>query len=94
MKYAFLIMGPYSSDRDHVAFADGTTHFYGVSSLEEAVELSKKLVAEGTNAIEVCGAFEESGAKAIIEATGGKVPVGYICNFPEQEELVNQVYGG
>ena len=94
MKYAFILMGSYDSKKDRASFNDGKTYFFGVSSLEEAVELAKKLVfEEGVSAIEVCGAFQEEGAKTILEAVDGRVPVGYVVNFPFQEELIKKVYG-
>lgn len=42
---------------------------------------------EGIDCIELCGAFGEAGAKAIIEATDNALPIGYITHLPEQDYL-------
>ena len=43
--------------------------------------------------IELCGAFGEEGARRVIEATGGKVPVGYVTHLPQQDALYAAVFG-
>ncbi|MFQ7574196.1 MAG: DUF6506 family protein [Lachnospira sp.] len=32
----------------------------------------------------MCGAFGENGARAVIEATENKLPIGYVTHLPEQ----------
>lgn len=93
MKYAFLIMGDFSSQRDRVSFPDGQTFMIGVSSIEEAQTVAKRLMEEGVACIELCGAFEEQGARAVIQATGGKLPVGFVTHLPEQDSLFQAVFG-
>lgn len=93
MKYAFLIMGDFSSQRDRVSFPDSQTFMIGVSSIEEAQTVAKKLMEEGVACIELCGAFEEQGARAVIQATGGKLPVGFVTHLPEQDSLFQAVFG-
>lgn len=48
--------------------------------------LAKRLGEEGFGAIEVCGAFGEELAKKMYEATGCKVPVGYVTTPQDQFE--------
>ena len=93
MKFAFLVMGNFSSQKDRATFSDGETSMIGVSSLEEAKSVAKKLADEGVACIELCGAFEETGARAIIEATGGKLLVGFVTHLPEQDSLFQAVFG-
>lgn len=93
MKFAFLVMGNFYSQKDRATFPDGETSMIGVSSLEEAKSVAKKLADEGVACIELCGAFEETGARAIIEATGGKLPVGFVTHLPEQDSLFQAVFG-
>lgn len=93
MKYAFLIMGEFSPQRDHAAFPGGDIQMIGVSNLEEAGNVAKKLLEQDVACIELCGAFEESGARAVIEATEGKIPVGFVTHFPEQDSLFQTVFG-
>lgn len=93
MKFVFLLMGDFSPQKDHVVFPDGNTEMIGVSSLEEAKRVAKSLADSGVNCIELCGAFEETGARAIIEATGGSLPVGFVTHLPEQDPLFQAVFG-
>ena len=51
------------------------------------------LADSGIGCIELCGAFGESGAKAIIEATENKIPVGYVTHLPEQNDIYASVFG-
>ena len=44
--------------------------------------------------IELCGAFGEAGARAVIVATRNQVPVGFVTHLPEQEELFRKTFGG
>ena len=48
---------------------------------------------EGVDCIELCGAFEEEGARRVIEATGNKVPVGYVVHLPSQDPLFQALFG-
>ncbi|MEY8525238.1 DUF6506 family protein [Lachnospiraceae bacterium 38-10] len=47
--------------------------------IEEACIIAKKWMEEGIDCMELCGAFGESGAKAIIKATGNTLPIGYVA---------------
>ena len=65
----------------------------GVSSIEEACAVARSLVAGGVGCIELCGAFGEAGARAVIEAVGNRVPVGYVTHLPEQDGIYREVFG-
>jgi len=49
-----------------------------VRDYAEAEEISKKLVAEGVQAIELCGGFGHSGTARVAAAVAGKAHVGSI----------------
>ena len=87
MKFAFLIMGDFDCKIDRAIIHDGTAQIIGVASIEDACMVAKKLKADGIDCIELCGAFGEAGAKAIIEATGNTLPIGYITHLLEQDEM-------
>ena len=53
---------------------------------------AKDLYENGIGCIELCGAFGPDGAKQIIDATGNKIPVGYITHLPEQDEIYKAVF--
>ncbi len=93
MKFAFLIMLPTHTDRDRAEINSGSAQIIGVTSLEEAVAAANALQAEGVGCIELCGAFGEAGAKAILEATGGKLPIGYVTHLPEQNDVYAAAFG-
>lgn len=93
MKSAFLIMLPSHMDCDRAKINGGSAQIIGVTSLEEAAAAAKSLQAEGVGCIELCGAFGEAGAKAIIEATGGNLPVGFVTHLPEQDGVYAAAFG-
>lgn len=92
MKFAFLIMGNFDYNIDNATIHGGEAQIIGVADVEEACAAAKKLQKEGVGCIELCGAFGETGAKAIIEATGYQLPIGYITHLPEQNELYRMTF--
>ena len=93
MKFAFLSMVPSHTDCDRAKIHNGDMQILGVQGLDEAVSAAKMLQDEGVDCIELCGAFGEAGAKAIIEATGGKLPIGYVTHLPEQDDVYAAAFG-
>jgi len=55
----------------------------------EAVVISKQLVEEGVQAIELCGGFGHLGTAMIVEAVGDKAVVG-VVRFDTHPGLGNQ----
>lgn len=92
MRYAFFIRGNYDSKKDRAMIHDGEAQIVGIRDLADACQVAKELCEEGIGCIELCGAFEEAGAKKIMEATEGKIPIGYVKNLPEQDELCRRVF--
>ena len=92
MKFAFILMGNFDSKKDRSVFAGSETHTIGVSSVAEACEVAKELATQGFGCIELCGAFCEEGARAVIEATDHKIPVGFVVHLPEQDELFRKAF--
>lgn len=89
MRFAYIIMGDFGSGKNRAEIANGGAVMIGVSNIAEAVILADS----GIGCIELCGAFGESGAKAIIEATENKIPVGYVTHLPEQNDIYASVFG-
>ena len=86
MKFAFLILDSrFDSAADRASIHGGDAQIIGVASLAQA--------AEGAGCIELCGAFGPEGARAVIDATGGAIPVGYVTHLPEQDSLYTEVFG-
>lgn len=92
MKFAFLIMGDFNIEADRASIHDGTARIVGVASIGEAKEEALRLEREGVGCIELCGAFGEDGARAVIEAMGNRIPVGYVTHFPEQDEVYRTAF--
>ncbi len=94
MRFAFIIMGEnFDPQKDCVGIHNGAVQTIGVSSLEEACEVSKRLYEEGIDCIELCGAFGADGAKSIIDITENKIPVGFVTHLPEQDEIFQKTFG-
>ena len=93
MKFAFLVMGNFHAEADRAAIHSGEAQIIGVGNLEEAVTVAKQLQKDGVGCIELCGAFGEAGAKAIIKATENKLPIGYVTHLPEQNDVYAAVFG-
>lgn len=92
MKFAFIIMGDFNSEKDNAQIHDGNAQIVGVSNIEEAKAVAISLQKSGINCIELCGAFGEEGAREIIKATGNTLPIGYITHLPEQDEIYNAAF--
>jgi hypothetical protein len=50
----------------------------GISNVADAPETARKLLAQGVELIELCGAFGGQGLGEVIAAVHGKVPVGAV----------------
>ena len=51
------------------------------------------LYQRGCGAIEVCGAFGPEKTKELITLTEGKVAIGYVTHFAEQDALFTAFFG-
>ena len=94
MKFAFLIMGDFRGPEDRAEIHGGAAQIVGVADLEEAVREARRLEKEGVGCLELCGAFGPEGARKIIEATGNRLPVGYVTHCPEQEAVYAAAFPG
>lgn len=94
--FVFLYMGRGLDPARHCAAIPGSraeTRMVGVSTLEEACRIAAQVADEGAYLIELCGAFGEEGARAVIAATQNRVPVGYVVHLPQQEPLFKALFG-
>lgn len=92
MTFAYLIMGDFDNTTDRAKIHNGMAQIIGVSNIEEAIEEACRLQKSGVNCIELCGAFGEDGARKMIEATGNKIPIGYITHLPEQDDVYHAAF--
>ena len=56
------------------------------------IAAARELLEQGVGCIELCGAFGPDGARRIIEATGNRIPVGYVTHLPEQEAVYRAAF--
>lgn len=92
MKFVYMIMGPFNSKVDRKAIGKNeNAEIFGVRNLDEAKEISKSLIGYA-DVIELCGAFGKEGAREIIDATDGKIPVGFVTHFDFQDDLFDELF--
>ncbi len=64
----------------------------GVNDMEDAKAVAKELVAEGVDALEVCGGFGEARVRELIEAIDGAIPIGHVTTLPSEREKMQAVF--
>lgn len=96
-KFAFLLMGgEFDPVKHQVQFETekGITAIYTVRDFAEAGETVRKLEQQGYGAVELCGAFGPERARELIELTGGRMAVGFVTHFPEQDAFIESFFCG
>lgn len=68
------------------------TDLVHVPTAADAVPKAVELADAGVELIELCGAFGPVWAAKIIEATGGRVPVGTVAYGPEAVDQVHAIF--
>lgn len=64
----------------------------GISSPDQGPEAAQRLVADGAQLIELCGAFGPVGTAKIIEAIDDAVPIGSVAYGPEAIDRVHAIF--
>lgn len=95
MKFVFILMSnPEDTGKVSYINNDPNSRVITACSVENACEIAQKLYLNNdVDIIEMCGAFEESGCKKVIEATDNKVAVGYVVHTPAQDEHFRKLFG-
>lgn len=81
ISWAFIFEAPQMDpavDRMVVERGGVRTTIVGVPEQAAVVDVAVALVEDGAQFIELCGGFEPIWAGRVIEATGGRVPVGSV----------------
>lgn len=94
--WAYVFISPgFDPGKNVTELASATCRFktvgIDVSKKEQVVEVAKKLVSEGVQLIELCGGFGPVWVAKVIEATGGKVPVGSVAYGPEARKPLLEI---
>jgi len=86
---AFLFVSPGADPQTcYNCFPTDVHEMYivGCNDIDAACEKAAELVDQGIKLLELCGAFGEEGCRKIIKAIDGRIPVGYLTFFPEEQE--------
>ncbi|MEW6266749.1 MAG: DUF6506 family protein [Thermodesulfobacteriota bacterium] len=81
LKAAFIFVAPEADPAQHRAWVETPVVnllAVGAKNYEEAAKLARELAGQGIQAIELCGGFGNLGTAKIVEAVGGKIPVGAV----------------
>ena len=90
-RYGFILKGPGYDPEEHRAVLDsGTfrTQVVGVSSTEQACLAAGHLADQGVQILELCGGFDQEAAARVLEALGGRIPLGRVGFDPEEARKV------
>jgi hypothetical protein len=72
---------------------EGNVTTVGVDSVDQACAVAAEAHAAGSaHFIELCGDFGEEGCRRVIAAVEGKLPVGFVTFFPEEEIKVDALF--
>jgi hypothetical protein len=72
---------------------EGDVITVGVDSVDQACQVAAAALADGTaHFIELCGDFGEDGCRRVAAAVGGKLPVGYVAYFPEEQAKLERLF--
>lgn len=80
MRFAYILKSGQEGIVHHASIQSNSTtsQIYSVHTFEQAGELAKRLVAQGIDCIELCGAFQEAGKQQVVSAIDCDVPVGHV----------------
>ena len=94
-KFAVIQMGEHYDPSKHQALfktKDMEVHIRTVRDFKEGLSCLDELVAEGIKCVELCGAFGEERAREMIAHTEGKIAIGYVTIFKEQETMFREFF--
>jgi 2-keto-3-deoxy-6-phosphogluconate aldolase len=94
-KFGFIVTGK-ALDPQRNRMQMRSEHFemiaIGVTQPEEGVAVAKALVEEGVQLLELCGGFGPLWTAKIIEAIGGRIPVGSVAYGPESIDQMHALF--
>jgi len=93
--FGFIVQGDGFDPENDVQVLE-TQHFkmttIGVARTEQGGDAAKRLVADGAQLIELCGAFGPIWTAKVIEAIEDAVPVGSVSYGPEAIDKVHAIF--
>ncbi|CAL9585070.1 hypothetical protein SUDANB95_05079 [Actinosynnema sp. ALI-1.44] len=70
------------------------TVLVGVGRVEQVVAAARRLVDDGAELVELCGAFGPVWTAKVLDAVGGRVPVGSVTYGAEATRQLHDLFGG
>ena len=68
------------------------TVLVGVAEPADAIEVARRLVDEGAQLVELCGAFGPQWTARVIEAVSGRVPVGAVTYAADAADALHALF--
>lgn len=93
--WAFIYTAPGTDpegERTEIDSGPCRTVVVGIERPEQGVDVARRLVDEGVQLIELCGAVGPMHAGRIIEAIEGAVPVGTVGYGPEAVDQLHAIF--
>ncbi len=92
--YIFLGLGNEDPQTDRAEMNTGglTTTVVAVPERSAAVPVAVELVEQGAQSIELCGAFGPKWVAEVLDATGGRVPVGGVNYGMESVHALTKMF--
>jgi hypothetical protein len=86
--WAYIFLSPGFDSKQHISVLESEncrfkTIGIDITKKEEVIEISKQLVAEGVQLIELCGGFGPQWITKVSEALEGAIPIGGVFYGPE-----------
>jgi hypothetical protein len=94
-KFGFIVTGAELDPARHRVVMESpafTMIAVGVARAEQGIEVARSLVAEDVQLIELCGGFGPLWTAKVIEAIGGRVPVGSVGYGPEAIDQLHALF--
>lgn len=94
-KFGFIVTGAELDAAQHrttLRSASFEMIAVGVPCAADGVEVARALVAEGVELLELCGGFGPVWTGKIIEAVGGRIPVGAVGYGPESIDALQRLF--
>ena len=94
-KFGFIVTGAgYDPAHHRIVMASHAMEMIavGVSRPEQGVAVALELVEQGIELLELCGGFGPLGTAPILEAIGGRIPVGSVAYGPESIDGMHALF--
>lgn len=94
-RFGFIVTGNgYDPAQHRVTMSSPhvTTIMVGVAKPEQAIPIARAMVEDGVQLIELCGGFGPVWTARVIDAIGGKIPIGSVGYGPESIDQMHALF--